>query len=308
MTDVAAIELVRAYLAAFLSAERADELSRQVTARLGEDPDRTALLTAAHQRLIAEVRVADEAAVDVMVRDLGVSEEDAARVLDLPRDRVAAVVLEAESIVQELDAAPARATGVEADRPGREPDGAEPAAVRHVFDTEAPPDPTPEPTSGSDTALDQDAGRGWGHRVLALLVGAVVLVAVVLAVITSGGSGGEPRVDATGVASEVTITEVRTTDRMLDGQPGPAKDVFGPDEHVIFWFAFEPVDGRAMIELVLLRDGDQLIAPTFPLPQTRSDSHVSLPRVVTEDAGRYHVELRRDGRVLAEARFAVQGQ
>lgn len=307
MTDAAAIELVRAYLGAFLSAERTDELSRQVATGLGEDPDRTAVLAAAHQRLVAEARVADEAAVDVMVRDLGLSVEDAARILDLPRDRVVAVIEEATSIAQELDATPARATGVGADRSGPEADAAEPPAVQYVFDTEAPPEPAPEPTPEPGTALDQDAERVWGPRVLALVVGAVVLVAIVLAVITSGGSGSEPRVDAPGITSEVTITEVRATDRMLDGKPGPAKDVFGPDEQVIVWFAFEPVDGQAMVELVLLRDGDQLMAPTFPLPQTRSDAQVSLPRVVTEDAGRYHVELRRDGRVLAEARFAVEG-
>lgn len=290
MSETAAIEQAATYLAVFLPQARANELARGAVEEAGSDAERSAVLAAAHRRLTDEVRVTDEVAADVLVEEVGLTPQDAAQVLDVSDQAVLAAVDAARSVAQELGAAAA----------------SEPP-VRYVFDTEGPePGPPPE------LPPDEPAERSTGRRSLTLLVGLLVVIAIVLAVVqASGPTGDGPGADGpdgAGVAGPVRISDVRVTDRVSAEGPGPARGVFAPDDPVVFWFAYEPLEGEAVVELALARDGEQLIAPTFPLPRARTDSHVTLPRVVTEEPGSYRLELRRDGRVLAEAGFQVEAQ
>lgn len=300
MSRSAAVEDARAYLALFLAEDRAEELAREAAEEAGPDADRAVVLAAAHRRLSAEVRMTDEVAADVLVEEIGLTPYEAAAVLELPDERVVAAVEEAHTIARELGA----------DRSGRSPE------VRYVFDTEAPGAGTTGPVEPAadtipETPVDEGTEPAPKRRAAAVVVGLAVVLAVVLAVAMSvgGSDGGDTEVDDDGaVAGPVTITEARTTDAMGPDGPGSARDVFSPTEAVIFWFAYEPLDGEAVVELGLIRDGEQLIAPSFPLPQGRTDSHVTLPRVVTEEPGSYRIELRRDGRPLVEAGFEVEAQ
>lgn len=335
MSRSAAVEDARAYLALFVEEGRAEELSREAAEEAGPDADRTAVLAAAHRRLTAEVRMTVDVAADVLVGEVGLTPHEAAAVLELPDERVVAAVDEAQTIAQELGAAPdppqtaRRETPAPPDEgpppeepsatPPGEPSGRSPE-VRFVFDTEAPDAGTADTVrSAADTTpaapVEERAEPAPRRRVAAVVVGLAVVLAVVLAVAMSvggsdgGSGGGDTAVDADGaVASGVTITDARTTDAMGPDGPGPARDVFSPAEAVIFWFAYEPLDGEAVVELVLIRDGEELIAPSFPLPQARTDSHVTLPRVVTEEPGSYRIELRRDGRPLVETGFEVEAE
>lgn len=330
MSRSAAVEDARAYLALFLADDRAEELSREAAEEAGPDADRAAVLAAAHRCLTTEVRLTDEVAADVLVEEIGLTPHEAAAVLELPDERVVAAVEEAHTIARELGAAAVAAptarrapTPPDAGPSPGEPSGTPPGEssgrspeVRYVFDTESPGAGTADAVPGADAVTevpaDESAEAAPRRHVATVVVGLAVVLAVVLAVATSvgGSDGGDTAVDdgEGAVAGRVTITETRTTDAMGPDGPGSARDVFSPDEAVIFWFAYEPLDGRAVVELALMRDGEELIAPSFPLPQGRTDSHVTMPRVVTEEPGSYRIELRRDGRPLVETGFEVEAQ
>lgn len=285
MSDAAATERARAYLAVFLPPDRADELSQQIAAELDRGAETPVVLAAAHRRLGAEVRVADEVAADVLVRDLGMEPEEVAGILGVPAATVLAAVDEARTIEEELGGGPA--AGAE-----EEPS----PSVQYVFDTDAPPEP--EPRAEALVADRERPGRRRG--VLAPLVVLLVVAAAVLAVVVASGDGATD--------GEVTITEIRTTGEMGSDGPGPERDLFAPGDQVIVWFAYEPVGEEATVQLVVLRDGTEVISPAFPLPRARTDSHVTLPLVVVEEPGSYRLELRGDERVLAEDGFRVEAQ
>lgn len=262
MTDTAPIEQARTYLAVFLRPERAELAWRQVVDEVGADADRTVVLGAAHRRLTDEVRVAEEVAADVLVRDLGLTTQEAAEILGLSGDRVEAAVDEAIAIEQELAGQ--------------------------------------APSHGDVAPTDLGrAGPSRPRRTLTILVGALATAAIVLAVglSTTGGTSGQVR-----------VTDIRTAVDVAGSDPGPAQDVFGPDEPVVLWFSYVPLEEEVVVELVLLRDGAELIAPSFPLRTGGTGSHMTLPPVVTDAPGDYRIELRRDGRVLAEADFQVRSE
>lgn len=314
MTDTA--DTARAYLATFLPQHRADELAGEIVDDVGPDADRTALVGAAHDRLTAEVRVTDGVAADVLVRELGMTSDEVAGVLGVAPEEVEAAVDEATAVERELDQEPGAVRarehpGAAAPPTDRSPPTDPSPPVRYVFDAEAAP-AQEEPAQKEPSELIDEVlgGRADGRWIGAVVVGVLVTIALGAAIAMSmtGSAGDDGTDDGTTATGEITVTDSRTTDRMGDEGPGPATEVFTPEDRVIFWFSYEPVDGPADVQLVLLRDGEELISPTFPLSRGRTDSHVTVPPVVTEEPGSYRIELRRDGRVLDQTPFRVEAQ
>lgn len=308
-TDAPA-ELARTYLASFLSPDRADALTQRALDAAGRDADVVELLSVTHELLVSEVRITDPVAADVLVEDVGLSPSQAARVLAADEDQVQEAVAEARAIADELyrgtaatvGTAPPEPQGAPEPQPGPDP-APEPRAaqsVTYVFDTEQV-----EPYEPTDTFEEpRSPGR---MRTLTLIVGALIVTAIAVALLYQGGAGPQPD-EGPAPASSISVTSAGTALPGEDGGPGQTQETFTPDDAVVFWFEYEPLDGDAQVELVLSRNGRQLINPEFPLPPHRTGTHVTLPRALTEEPGSYTVRLLRDGETLTERSFDVASQ